>query len=168
MGLEFAVATWKEGDAMARQPQKQTMGRINRRAMLGAATTLIGGAVAGIGGKGFAAEAPRVAPAADPTTDSNLHPPVLQLKSGKLRGLREGRTFSFLGIPYADAERFELPKPVQPWDGVKNAQVFGPVCPIPGSPARRSASAWDRASPRRARRRACPTATAASAGRGSG
>ena len=50
---------------------------------------------------------------------------------GKLRGLREGKTFSFLGIRYAEAERFGLPKPVQPWEGIKNAQVWGPVCPAP-------------------------------------
>ena len=24
-----------------------------------------------------------------------------------------------------------LPKPVQPWEGIKNAQVWGPVCPAP-------------------------------------
>ena len=52
-------------------------------------------------------------------------------KCGKLRGLREGKTLSFLGIRYAEAERFGLPKPVQPWEGIKNAQVWGPVCPAP-------------------------------------
>jgi para-nitrobenzyl esterase len=115
---------------MASQPPQEPMGRMNRRTMLGTATALIGGAVTRIGGKGLAEE-PRVAPAAEPATDPNLHPPLLQLKTGTLRGLREGRTFSFLGIPYAEAERFELPKPVAPWEGVRNAQVFGPVCPVP-------------------------------------
>ena len=61
----------------------------------------------------------------------NLAPPVVQTKCGKLRGLREGKTLSFLGIRYAEAERFGLPKPVQPWEGIKNAQVWGPVCPAP-------------------------------------
>ena len=45
--------------------------------------------------------------------------------------MREGKTSSFLGIRYAEAERFGQPKPVQPWTGVKNAQVWGPVCPSP-------------------------------------
>jgi para-nitrobenzyl esterase len=45
--------------------------------------------------------------------------------------LREGKTLSFLGIRYAEAERFGLPKAVQPWEGIKNAQVWGPVCPAP-------------------------------------
>ena len=48
-----------------------------------------------------------------------------------MRGLREGTTSSFLGIRYAEAERFGAPKPVQPWTGIKNAQVWGPVCPSP-------------------------------------
>ena len=61
----------------------------------------------------------------------NLHPPVVQVKGGKLRGLKDGKVFTFLGIPYAQAARFELPKPVPAWEGIKGAQVWGPVCPIP-------------------------------------
>ncbi len=61
----------------------------------------------------------------------NLKPPVVQVKSGKLRGYMDGKTYTFLGIPYASAERFELPQPVKPWEGTKNAQAWGPVCPIP-------------------------------------
>jgi para-nitrobenzyl esterase len=56
---------------------------------------------------------------------------VVETTCGKLRGLREGKTLSFLGVRYAEAERFGLPRPVQPWQGVKNAQVWGPVCPAP-------------------------------------
>jgi para-nitrobenzyl esterase len=56
---------------------------------------------------------------------------VVDTKCGKLRGIREGKTLSFLGIRYAEAERFGLPKPVVQWDGIKNAQVWGPVCPAP-------------------------------------
>jgi para-nitrobenzyl esterase len=61
----------------------------------------------------------------------NLHPPVVQVKGGKLRGLKDGKIFTFLGIPYAQAERFEMPKAVPSWEGIKGAQVWGPVCPIP-------------------------------------
>jgi para-nitrobenzyl esterase len=61
----------------------------------------------------------------------NMYPPVVQVKGGKLRGLKEGKVFTFLGIPYAQAERFEMPKPIPAWDGIKGAQVWGPVCPIP-------------------------------------
>jgi para-nitrobenzyl esterase len=61
----------------------------------------------------------------------NLNPPVVQVTSGKLRGFRDGKTSTFLGIPYAEAERFEMPKPVKPWDGIRSVQAWGPVSPIP-------------------------------------
>jgi para-nitrobenzyl esterase len=61
----------------------------------------------------------------------NLHPPVVQVKGGKLRGLKDGKVFTFRGIPYAQAERFEMPKAVPSWEGINGAQVWGPVCPIP-------------------------------------
>ncbi|HEV2133511.1 MAG TPA: carboxylesterase family protein [Terracidiphilus sp.] len=60
----------------------------------------------------------------------NLDPPVVTVQGGKIRGFRDGKTTVFLGVPYAEAERFELPKPVTPWEGVKSAQAWGPVCPI--------------------------------------
>ena len=72
--------------------------------------------------------ATRPAPAVAPP---NLHPPVVQVKGGKLRGFKDGKIFTFLGVPYAEAERFEMPKPVPEWEGIKSAQAWGPVCPIP-------------------------------------
>ncbi len=116
------------------ESSEERTGRMNRRQMLGTTTALVGGAVAGVAGNAVrAGEAEsslrRRAPAAGP----NLSPPVVQIKGGKLRGLREGKTSSFLGIRYAEAERFGPPKPVQPWTGVKNAQVWGPVLPEPGA-----------------------------------
>ena len=60
----------------------------------------------------------------------NMDPPVVEVRGGKLRGFRDGKTTTFFGIPYAEAERFELPKPVAAWEGVKSAQAWGPVCPI--------------------------------------
>ena len=104
---------------------------MNRRTMLGTTTALIGGAIAAAGSPGFAAEVTGAAPAAKAATGPNLDPPTVQIKAGKLRGLREGKTSSFLGIPYAEADRFELPKPVAAWTGIKSAQSWGPVCPSP-------------------------------------
>ena len=66
-----------------------------------------------------------------PAESPNLHPPVVQVRGGKLRGLKDGKVFTFLGIPYAQAERFQLPKAVPSWEGIRGAQVWGPVCPIP-------------------------------------
>jgi para-nitrobenzyl esterase len=108
---------------------------MNRRKMLGTTTALMGGAclaeaLAEAGA--FAQEKPKApAPAPAAATGPNLDPPLVELQAGTLRGLREGKTFSFLGIRYAEAERFGAPKAVARWDGVKNAQVWGPVCPSP-------------------------------------
>ncbi len=108
--------------------------KFNRRQLLGAAAGVIG-----VAATGFALESEAVAeqkPAGTSRTGTsatppNYAPPVVQVECGQLRGFRDGKTSVFLGIPYAEAERFELPKPVQPWQGVKNVQSWGPVCPIP-------------------------------------
>jgi para-nitrobenzyl esterase len=109
---------------------------INRRTLLTLGTALVGGAAAGLALNASAAENPKsdAKAGAKPgaaVASPNLHPPVVQVKGGKLRGFRDGKTFTFLGVPYAVAERFEMPKPVTAWEGVKGAQVWGPVCPIP-------------------------------------
>ncbi len=111
----------------------QTFGSMNRRQLV--ERTLIGSAaaVALQSGSALAQEKPKPAAAAVATgstaTNPNLNAPVVAVKGGKLRGLREGKTLTFLGVKYADAERFGQPKPVQAWEGVKNAQVYGATCP---------------------------------------
>ncbi len=117
---------------MSSNSSKKALG-MNRRELLGGGGALVGGALAGVAlqsGK-TAAQQKSAAKSAAAGTPPNYNPPVVQVKGGKLRGFRDGKTFTFLGIPYAEAERFELPKPVKPWEGIKNAQVWGPVCPIP-------------------------------------
>ena len=112
---------------------------INRRSLLTRGAALAGGAAAGLvlaAGNTSAEEKPKaeVQPAARPVTSAapaNLHPPVVQVKGGKLRGFKDGKVLTFLGVPYAQAERFEMPKPVAVWEGIKSAQTWGPVCPIP-------------------------------------
>ncbi len=117
---------------MSDESSKTPFGPMNRRTMLGTSTALVGGAIAGAAGSAFGQEkAPAAAPAAAPATSVNMAPPILQLECGKVRGLKEGKTFSFLGIRYAEAERFGQPKAIGPWEGVKNAQSWGPVCPAP-------------------------------------
>lgn len=111
---------------------------INRRELLGGAAALLGGALAGTtlqAPKALAQETPAHGDSHSlenrrSSTLPNLDPPVVQVAGGKLRGFRDGQTTVFLGIPYAEAERFELPKPVAPWEGVRSAQAWGPVCPI--------------------------------------
>lgn len=55
--------------------------------------------------------------------------PIVETKSGLVRGLISEGTYIFRGIPYAAAKRFHMPEPVKPWDGVRNAAVYGYVCP---------------------------------------
>lgn len=55
--------------------------------------------------------------------------PIVQTRAGKIRGYKLGSTYHFLGVKYADAKRFEMPRPVQPWEGVKDALNYGYICP---------------------------------------
>jgi len=64
--------------------------------------------------------------------------PVVQTKQGKLLGYLIDDVFTFHGIKYADAGRFQMPQPVKSWDGIKEALDYGYVCPMttPDSPER--------------------------------
>lgn len=55
---------------------------------------------------------------------------VVNTKYGKLRGYRLDGIYSFRGIPYAKAERFEEPAEPDAWEGIKDAVNYGPVCPL--------------------------------------
>lgn len=56
--------------------------------------------------------------------------PIVETKAGKLRGFILDGTYTFHGIKYADAKRFQQPTPVKPWTGVKNALAYGYVSPM--------------------------------------
>ena len=49
--------------------------------------------------------------------------------SGKLMGVNNNGVYSFLGIPYGKAERFQQPQRNDPWEGILNALTYGTVCP---------------------------------------
>ncbi len=59
----------------------------------------------------------------------NPDDPVVKTPDGKLRGVIVDDTYIFRGIKYADAIRFHEPTQVKPWDGIKEAIIYGPVCP---------------------------------------
>lgn len=61
--------------------------------------------------------------------------PVVQTRAGKLRGFILDGIYTFQGIKYADACRFQPPQPVQPWEGIKDATNYGYVCPVSNNPA---------------------------------
>lgn len=62
--------------------------------------------------------------------------PVVTLRSGRIRGTSTDGVSSFKRIPYAAnpflaATRFQAPRPVVPWDGIRDASAFGPPPPQP-------------------------------------
>ena len=59
--------------------------------------------------------------------------PVVETHRGKLRGRLSDGVATFKGVPYAappfGANRLRPPRPVEPWDGVRDALAFGPKSP---------------------------------------
>lgn len=55
---------------------------------------------------------------------------VVETTQGKIRGYVYDNISIFKGIPYARAERFHAPKPVEPWEGVLDTTSYGYVCPL--------------------------------------
>jgi len=59
--------------------------------------------------------------------------PVVEIPSGKLRGVRENDVTSFKGVPYAapsgGRNRLMAPQPVTTWAGVRDAVRYGDRCP---------------------------------------
>ncbi|AEF85072.1 para-nitroBenzyl esterase (pnb carboxy-esterase)(intracellular esterase b) (pnbce) [Treponema primitia ZAS-2] len=65
-----------------------------------------------------------------PTTPPEM--PIVKVSGGQLKGFVEGDgTLAFTGVRYAVAERFGKPQPVPAWQGIKPAQVYGPIPMVP-------------------------------------
>lgn len=64
---------------------------------------------------------------------------IIRTESGFLEGAQDEDVISWLGIPYAQAERFGPPLPVVPWEGTMPAKKFAAQCPQRrGSEAKRA------------------------------
>lgn len=55
--------------------------------------------------------------------------PVVETTSGKLKGYFYDGSYIFKGVPYAHADRFQMPVPSH-WEGVRDACSYGFVCPL--------------------------------------
>ncbi|KAJ7789598.1 Alpha/Beta hydrolase protein [Mycena olivaceomarginata] len=55
--------------------------------------------------------------------------PIVSLSYGTFQGLTEGTLTKFLGVPFGQAGRFEVPRAPGQLRGVQNATTFGPACP---------------------------------------
>ncbi len=58
---------------------------------------------------------------------------MVKVAAGALQGIAENGIHAFFGVPYAAPvmleRRFEVPQPVVPWQGTRDATRLGPVCP---------------------------------------
>lgn len=55
---------------------------------------------------------------------------VTNTNSGKVRGYIENGIFTYKGIPYAKAKRFEAAEKADSWEGVRSSTTYGPVAPL--------------------------------------
>ena len=67
------------------------------------------------------------------TTAGSAAAPVVRCVAGAVRGRLEDGLAVFRGIPFAEPPvgeaRFQAPRPVRGWDGVRDALTFGPPPP---------------------------------------
>lgn len=55
---------------------------------------------------------------------------VTETESGKVRGYIHNSIYTYKGIPYAEAKRFEAPQKPKAWKGVRSSMTYGPVAPL--------------------------------------
>ena len=55
---------------------------------------------------------------------------VVATNSGKVRGYIRNNIYTYKGIPYAQAKRFQAPEKPKPWEGVRSSMTYGPVSPL--------------------------------------
>jgi len=74
-------------------------------------------------------DAPGLAPASRGEVQAGKGIAEVQTSAGMIAGYIDGATYTFKGVPYAQAERFMAPRPVTPWQGVRSCRQYGPVSP---------------------------------------
>ncbi len=74
--------------------------------------------------------------------------PIIDLKNGKIQGLKDDGIEAYLGLRYAKAPlgklRFKAPQPAEPWDGIMDATAMGAPAMQMYSPSGPNASDFTR------------------------
>jgi para-nitrobenzyl esterase len=55
---------------------------------------------------------------------------VTSTDAGKVRGYIHNSIYTYKGMPYAEAKRFEAPQKPKPWQGIRSSMTYGPVAPL--------------------------------------
>lgn len=55
---------------------------------------------------------------------------VTNTNNGKVRGYIQNDIFTYKGIPYGKANRFETAVKPEPWEGIRSSTMYGPVAPL--------------------------------------
>src|SRR5258708_10804552 len=55
---------------------------------------------------------------------------VTNTDAGKVRGYIHNNIYTYKGIPYATAKRFDAPQKPKPWTNVRSSVTYGPVEPL--------------------------------------
>lgn len=55
---------------------------------------------------------------------------VTDTELGKVRGYVHDGIFTYKGIPYGQAKRFETAVKPKPWEGIRSSMTYGPVAPL--------------------------------------
>lgn len=63
--------------------------------------------------------------------DSSTKATLAQTRYGQVAGYIEGGVYTYKGIPYAKAARFQPAQAPDAWTGVRSSRHWGPVCPQP-------------------------------------
>jgi para-nitrobenzyl esterase len=54
---------------------------------------------------------------------------VAKIQAGKVQGFVHNGIYTYRGIPYAKADRFQAPEAVEKWDNTRPALMYGNICP---------------------------------------
>lgn len=63
--------------------------------------------------------------------NSSTSASTTQTKYGKVCGFIYKGVYTYKGIPFAQAKRFEMPQPPTAWSNIRSCRTYGPSCPQP-------------------------------------